>query len=489
MANEEIKQSQQGQEGNTLTCTCGCSNTPPTWSEPRQITEGGFPRFNCCIDYLKVTFPGDFFPEKGLIKEYLPLLRAYKIDIQDARRRGGLNGYKRGYEFDEHVLICAGGEYTKKRSTDEETFNIELRGEGCREFENKVRAENADKTPQEIDKAVLEAWRQLFEVILEFRGKCTRIDLPTDDFAGFVPLEELKIKIRTRCYKSRMRKNNKIDPLGEDEEEEDDTVYYDEEGFDINPVGGTEMTSNDGGYTATLGSRTNLQLCIYNKKAEREHNTMGVVNMPSWVRFECRFYKENAEEIFGKLYLALQDENPCSFNKFCVGCLAGMITFKESITKQIRHAKTWAVWEQFIGEVEKVESISQSRIESTIQSNAIWLNEDASKSFARICYCYPELAKDLFYALLRDGIGRFDKKDLAKINNQRMADNLPVFADLTAAGTNFLAMFGAIPEPDARMVKFLSKEIAKLNGTKVVVSVEPIFEEKKPEGDKPEGNE
>lgn len=487
---EEIQTSQQGQlSADTVKAPCGCSNTPPRWSEPLEKGEGGFPRFNCCIDYLKVTFPGDFFPEMGRIKPFLPLLSAYKVRIQDAVRRGGLNGYKRGYEFDEHLIICAGGEYTKKVATDEETFNIEMKGEGCRDFEKKVRYENQGKTDKEVDAAVLAAWKHLFETILEFRGNCTRIDLPTDDFCGFVPLEELKPRIKNRIYASRMRRNDKIDPNsdGDNATEDEKEKYFDEEEeWDENPMDGTIRTSNNGGYTATLGTRTYCQLCIYNKKAEREHNTMGVVNMPNWVRFECRFYHRTADHIFTKMVAEVDEKDPCSFNKFCVGCLAGIIEFKDKKKKQIRHAEVWPIWKQFIGEVSKVETVSQSRVESTVQSNALWLNADASKAIARICMCYPKLSNDLFYALLRDGIGRFDQKDLAKINNQRRQDQLPLFENLEDLSKKFLEDYGKIPEPDEKMVKFLAKEVAKLNGVKVMVNIEPIVESSKKETeDKP----
>ena len=138
--------------------------------------------------------------------------------------------------------------------------------------------------------------------------------------------------------------------------------------------------------------------------------------------------------------------------------------------------------------------MSQHRVESTVQSNALWLNADASKSIARICYCYPELTLDLFYALLKDGISKFDKKDLFKINNQRLEEGLPKYPTLKDATDDFKerfhAKYGEIPPIHSRIEELLKADVAKLGGVKYkaddVEGEEPPTEEAKPE-DKPEG--
>lgn len=469
----------------------GLSNTQTRWSKPISQTKSGLPMFNCCIDYLKVTFVGSFFPEKHSIKDWYPLLASYGVDPTEFTCEGGINGYQRGYFFSEFMRISAGGSSTKQRGTDNETFSVELKGEGCREFERRIRQANAGKSKEEISEAVRLGWKHLLNTIAEFGGKCTRIDLPTDDLSGFIPFEELRYKLEHRIYCARMRIMVPDDDLNKAEEEEVDGKFPFMKDDVIEP---RRTRSKKGGYTATLGGRSNQQLVIYNKAVERMRNTLGIVNVPSWIRYECRFYHENAEEIMTALTASFDDPDPCAFNKFCVGCLAGMIEFKERKIKQIRHAPIWKRWEEFLDHVREIPSLSQHRVPSTVQSNALWLNSQSSKAIARVCYCYPELTLDLFYALLKDGISKFDKKDLFKINNQRMEEGLPKYPTLKEAtddfSTRFHAKYGDIPPIHSKIEELLKADVAKLGGVKYkaddVEGEKPEAEESKPE-EKPEG--
>lgn len=469
----------------------GISNTPPSWAKKIPLTKSGLPMFNCCIDYLKVTFVGEFFPERHSIKNWHPLLEAYGVDPNEFSKEGGINNYQRGYAFSEFMHIAAGGNATKQGGTDNETFSVELKGQGCREFERRIRQANAEKSKEEISEAVRLGWKHLLNTIAEFGGKCTRIDLPTDDLSGFIPFDEMRYKLENRIYVATMRSFVPDDDLDEAAEAEVDSKFpfLNEEAFMPR-----RTRSKKGGYTATLGGRSNLQLVIYNKAVERMRNTLGIVNVPSWIRYECRFYHENAEEIFAQLVASFDDPDPCAFNKFCVGCLAGMIEFKERKTQKMSHTPTWKRWEEFLDHVKEVPSLSQHRVESTVQSNALWLSADASKSLARICYCYPELTLDLFYALLKDGISKFEKKDLFKINNHRLAEGLPEYGSLKDATddfyTRFKAKYGEMPPIDPKIDEFLNADVAKLGSVKYkaddVESEEPSAEEAKP-ADKSEG--
>lgn len=469
----------------------GISNTPTRWAKPIEQTKSGLPMFNCCIDYLKVTFVGSFFPEKHSIKEWYPLLEAYGVNPEEFTTEGGINNYQRGYLFSEFMHIAAGGDLTKQGGTDNETFNVELKGEGCREFERRIRQANAEKSKEEISEAVRLGWKHLLNTIAEFGGKCTRIDLPTDDLSGFIPFEELRYRLENHIYVATMRTFLPDDDLHQAEEAEVDSKFPFLNEAEFKP---RRTRSRKGGYTATLGGRSNLQLVIYNKAVERMRNTLGIVNVPSWIRYECRYYHENAEEIMTALTASFDDPDPCAFNKFCVGCLAGIIEFKEKKVKQMSHGTTWKRWKEFLDNVKAIPSISQHRVPSTVQSNALWLNADASKSIARICYCYPELTLDLFYALLKDGISKFDKKDLFKINNQRMEEGLAQYPTLKDATDDFSARFhakyGEIPPIHSRIEELLKADVAKLGGVKYkaddVEGDKPTARETKPEV-KPEG--
>lgn len=377
----------------------GVSNTPPSSlnknSPPKR-------RFNCCIDYLKVTFSGEFNPNKPSYKDLHDLLWAYRADPSIVVERGGANGYARGYMYDENLVVFAGGGFTKD-SLGNETFNIEMKGKGCRQFEEDVRDQCilAGKTEEETEAAVHEAWKHLLLTIHKYKGKCTRLDIPTDDFDGAVPFDELRQKIEGHVFSSHLRAFS----VDENPEDEDAGNY-------------SIRTSKNQGWTATLGTRKAAQLCIYNKLAEREaKGDDGYIQYDSWIRYEVRYYHENAVTALAFLATAYEDPDPTAVARFIVGCLAGMISIKDKKIKRIRQAKTWDKWERFIEDVKKLRVVSQAKIESTVGSNAIWLIEDAAKCFARLCLTHPDRPLDIYFKVLKVGLDRLDGKDLFKVNN------------------------------------------------------------------------
>ena len=419
----------------------GVSNTPPR----SQKEEGPKVRYNCSIDYLKVTFVGEFNPSRASYKEWDELLRAYHVDPKVFVERPGASGYQRGYMFNEEMCVFAGGAFTK--SAGQDTFNIELKGKGCRQFEDDVK--NDLPADADVDKAVHDAWRNLLATILRFNGKCTRIDLPTDDFDGTVPFAELKQRIKDHCFSSHLRSFN----IDENPEDEDAGNYHVRE-------------SKNQGWTATLGSRSAAQLCIYNKMAERMSKGEDGFNCVQWIRYEVRFYHENAVTALAMLSLAYEDSNPTAVASFIVGCLAGLIDLKEKKTKRIRQAKTWEKWARFVDEVSALRVVSQSKVESTVDSNAAWLAEDASKAMARICYANPEWSIELYFALLKHAFGRIDGKDFFKINNWRKAHGMPAYKSMEEANAAVSEYIGKLPETSEEVEKLLFHDTMKLGSVK-----------------------
>ena len=82
-------------------------------------------------------------------------------------------------------------------------------------------------------------------------GDCKRVDLPTDDFSGNITVDELKQKVAHHFYSTDLRALEVTDQKAELK--------------DVKTVKDSKLS----GYSATFGTRKSLQLCVYDKLAER----------------------------------------------------------------------------------------------------------------------------------------------------------------------------------------------------------------------------
>ena len=109
------------------------SNTPA--AEPTQNKESiEAPKgVATSIDWLKVRFDGEFKPTSDPDWVYRPIFDAMNIDPLLFNPRRGVTGYTRGYQYSSHINVFAGGPKTLSKEG-EETWVLELTGQGCREF-------------------------------------------------------------------------------------------------------------------------------------------------------------------------------------------------------------------------------------------------------------------------------------------------------------------------------------------------------------------
>ena len=428
------------------TLQAGVSNTPLS----------SLQKTNVCIDYLKVRFNGIFHAEKPSFEEWEPLIRAFRVDPKQFVMDKGMSGYERSYRFGESMIVMAGGEFTKN-SLGEETFLIELKGSGCRQFEDDVRLEIGVKPKEETDLAIHDAWRGLLLTIKDYEGQCTRLDIPTDDFTGMVPFEELQEKIRDKCFSSRLRAFS----IEENPDDEDDA--------DNPPV--SIRTSKNKGWTATIGTRKECQLCIYNKLAERlNHKDSGALNCSSWIRYEVRYYHGSAITALGLLTEAYEDPDPLAVPKFIVGCLASIIDVKEKKRSKanMNAAATWTKWHDFIKEAADVSIVAAKRTQSTIESHARWLDEDVSKCLAKVCGVMPDDALSLLMYLLKRGLEKIEGEDLFIMNAYLKAKGQQPYEDISAFKKAMSESIGTLPDPSDEVKKLIETEVEKLGAAKYI---------------------
>ena len=170
----------------------GVSNTPPKKYRARST----------CIDYFTFRINHNYDKDKELFNNLFKILHIYLYETKTSK---GRNNYATTMSLAPGVSLSYGGTLTRNKNG-EETSVLELKGSGCREFEERYYALGPDFKTKSKEDVIREGWIKLFEECIALDGVCTRIDLPTDDFSGLITIEEIKGKIQAREYTTRMRK-------------------------------------------------------------------------------------------------------------------------------------------------------------------------------------------------------------------------------------------------------------------------------------------
>ena len=378
----------------------GNSNTPPTAYHNKSV----------CIDYFKFRFDINYAEKREKFRHLIyDILKANSYELGTDN---GYNFYDKQLLISPGITLLYGGSQTMTKSGSN-TSLLEMKGHGCREFENRFYALHKDfgiRTRQDI---IREGWIQLFEECLMLTGKCTRIDIPTDDFSGDITIADIKSKIDKREYTTRIRHLEKTHTHHE-EDYEDETVQT-EKLKGINKIVDSKLS----GYSATFGNRNHVQLCIYDKNAEQRRKGY-VLESESWVRYEVRYYHDNANVELVELMNALKHKNEVNH---IVGCLAGLFEFKEPnnyANKNRYKATVWSKWKAFIGDVEKRGSLSKIPVQTDIQSMISWLKFYCSGALAKAIAATDSTISEFVGALLMQGTKKWNKADLQIINEARI---------------------------------------------------------------------
>jgi DNA relaxase NicK len=380
------------------------------------------PKFNTCIDYFKFRFDTSYEDNPGVFEKLFQILC---VELDETQPTPGINGYTKKLDMGVGLSIWYGGTITK--TTDgKETSVLEMKGSACRDFEDRTFSNRTiiNGEPIAFDDSCRMAWIDLIHEVIRIGGTCTRIDLPTDDLSGLMTPEEIKEKITNKQYTTRMRTIELTDSMGNESFSND----FNGESVDGKSLAGIASVRDNklSGFTATFGNRKCMQLCIYDKKAERK--VRGVeIEEPYWVRFEVRYYHENAEAEIPFLLNALENN---TVSQHIASCLATAIDFKEEATRDSHHAsekKQWSKWKEFLQGVEKNKPFSKNFHDYSIESNANWLKKEASKALVKVALSLGVNVSQVVLVLALEGANRFDNKDLQAVNQWRRAKDLPKY--------------------------------------------------------------
>ena len=378
-----------------------------------------------CIDYFTFRFNRGYEDDPEAFEKLFKILL---VDPEQAEKKPGLNSYESRLMLAPGITLYYGGNWTQT-CLGQNTTVLELKGSGCREFEDRRAYQGLEEgNPNRLD-LISAIWLELFAYCIEMDGVCTRIDIPVDDFTNDIKIDEIKTKVERKEYTTKMKKIEEASSHI-DKDQYSPLTYNSELNGGLNDYV-TMVNSKNKGYSITFGNRTNVQLCIYDKAAE-QHNKDQSLNVPHWIRYETRFYHKNADYHFHMLTIELSVGKG---SMYIVSVLKSIFEFKEpnnSDAKHLYRVKTWSKWETLTEGCEKANLFSLPIVIKNIDITAAWIMNNVSKAFSKVVLSLPEdvSEKEIFAALLIRGISKLESNDLAEINSYRRKIGLKEFKRL-----------------------------------------------------------
>lgn len=267
------------------------------------------------IDYYRATFDFRYSSDDNELADVLDIVKSFAnfLNFDDSETFDmpyGKGRYKYLYRFGETINLYIKGPVNAYGM---HTCSIELKGQGCREFERK----NPEKTWYDF----------LLHLCGFFDVNTTRIDIAIDDYEGKdVTFNWIKNKFDNKEYITTFKRK-----------------YYKIHGCD------------EEGYSLEFGSRTsNQMLVIYEKHKEQLHKN-GVCVQDYWTRFEMRFMHDKGQRVVNDL-IDNYKKSESDFTKFVFGIFYTMLDIKESSNyndKNIYKEDTDSNWLSFLNDVEK----------------------------------------------------------------------------------------------------------------------------------------
>jgi len=287
---------------------------------------------NVIIDYLSATggMHIDDAGERIAVSNYLDVFKEYfnleEYQIKDCPY--ATNNFKYQYVLSDFITLRFGGPLNDFL---EPTWQIELKGEGCREIERLKPDSN---------------WYDFFIFLIGFGLSLKRLDVTIDDYLGNeITIFDIFEKAKKKQYTSIFRAKPTYHGIPED------------------------------GLTIDFGSRTSFtELCIYDKKKQQEY-LGNRVDYDYWVRYEMRFRQKKAEAVLLDLIKNYKNLDipvyGLNLQDFAEKALYATIDFKEE-NNYSEHdqskAETDPRWKTFVGDIKKGKLPSPDLKKSTYES-------------------------------------------------------------------------------------------------------------------------
>ncbi len=318
------------------------------------------------IDYLSVTFPlvlKDEDNELVVVMDTVKMISNYlQVDYLEVKREEySTLRYRYQYNLGDSIILRLSG---PENDTGYRTCHLELKGEGCRDFERRNQNKN---------------WSDFFYFLLRLNGKFKRIDVAIDDKSGCeITIKQLYDKIQKGKYTSSFHSIPK-------------------------PVGFI-----DSGFSLTFGTGLSpTQLCIYDKRIE-QLNKNKLVNEDYWIRYEMRFRESKAETVIYNLLTQYEDSEDDIYGfdmrKFAYEMLYSLLDIKEDNNYgRIDQTKmqTDKLWMNFLCGVQKGLIKNPDEKVFSYESSFNWIEPKASfYLLIRLAQC-KENFESFFYEMLK----------------------------------------------------------------------------------------
>lgn len=297
--------------------------------------------FTCTFEFYSIDDEKELEVVDEIVETFSQIFKIPQENIYE--KEFGKGNYRYVYELEEGITLKICGPLNSRGM---HTNSLEMKGEGCREFE---RHNGKEKW-----------YLFLLTMSAQFDAQCTRIDLTIDDYEGnIVSFDWLKDKLEREMYTSAFKK--------------------------IFSIHGNKYD----GYSITFGqrklnSKTNQQLCIYEKNKE-QLSKGNPCNQAYWTRYEMRFMHEKAQYVFIDVISAFDGEirypekrtipkGEEGFKILLSSLLYGLLDIKmESTydTSNIHKTSTDPQWLQF------VQTIVKAKIPSPKNKESKWNKFDA----------------------------------------------------------------------------------------------------------------
>ena len=329
------------------------------------------------IDYLSVSFPFRNFNEeleKTVVEQTVWIIGSFmgfsKEEIVEEEY--STSRYKYQYQIGDNIILRLVGPDLKNGMP---SCHLELRGQGCREFENQ-----GDKTFYDL----------IHFLVIRLNGNVTRIDIAIDDYEGVhCDIVKIKTALDERHYTTSFRMKT-----------------YELHG------------SNEKGWSLQFGSHQSSQmLVIYDKLKEQLSKNIDC-EQKFWTRYELRYKKDKAYNVCLNLL-----EHKDDFQNYVYGLLYEMLDFKvpnnyDENNKYKANTLDW--WKSFLNEVDKSEIIKYKIKSVTLERYLNWIMPILGLYFVfRYQYNNHNMQKFLLSLLddSKESLKNIDSRKIKKIND------------------------------------------------------------------------
>ena len=329
------------------------------------------------IDYFSCTFPLKLKEDELeliIIEDLVKYIAEYMgFDSSEINKEEySTNRFKYQYSLGEAVTLRLSG---PTLVTGNKSCQIEMRGQGCREFE----AHSSY------------SWIELFNFfMIGLQGSPTRLDIAIDDYEGrHATITKIKETLDKGNYTTSFRKK-----------------YY------------KLMGCDQEGWSIQFGShKSTMMLVIYDKLKEQQSKG-NEINQEFWTRYEMRFMKDKAYDVVFNLI----DQGEDNFNNYSYGLLYSLLDIKEDSNydeNNLYKANTAEYWSEFLNKVSKSDIAKYKVVSRNIDTNKNWILPIMSSYFIIMHLhngrdfqtTYNNMLSDLL-----DYIDKIDKKKIKKIN-------------------------------------------------------------------------